>query len=270
MISQTIKAHYETNNEHQRLLTGVGQLEFERTKELILRYLPDKAIKILDIGGATGIYSLWLAKMGHEVHLVDPVSFLVEQAKQASAKQEIPIKSFNIGDARKLEFPDDFADIVLLMGPIYHLVERRERLIALRESLRISKKKGLLITAAISKFASTLDGFVEGYMDDKMFVPIAEQDLVKGQHHNPTDNPFYFTDAFFHHPDELKEEILEAGFDYENTFAVEGFGWMLQNFDNHWKDKDRRERMLKFIRLVEAEPSLLGMSAHLLAVSRKP
>ena len=262
MISQTIKAHYEKNNEHQRLLTGVGQLEFERTKELILRYLPDRPIKILDVGGATGIYSLWLAKMGHEIHLVDPVSFLVEQAKQASAKQGIHIKSFNIGDARKLEFPDDFADIVLLMGPMYHLIERRERLIALRESLRVLKKKGLLITAAISKFASTLDGFVEGYMDDPEFVPIARQDLINGQHRNPTDNPLYFTDAFFHQPEQLKEEILEAGFDHENTFAVEGFGWMLQNFDGHWKNKDRRDRMLKSIRAIETEPSLLGMSAH--------
>ena len=270
MISQTIKAHYEKNNEHLRLLTGVGQLEFERTKELILRYLPDRPIKILDVGGATGIYSLWLAKMGHEVHLVDPVPFLVEQAKQASAKQEIPIKSFNIGDARNLEFPDDFADIVLLMGPAYHLVERGDRVTALRESLRILKKKGLLFTAAISKFASTLDGFVAGYMDNPRFVPIAEQDLVNGQHRNPTDNPFYFTDAFFHHPDELKDEILEAGFDHENTIAVEGFGWTLQNFDNHWKDKDRRERMLRFIRAIETESSLLGMSAHLLAVAHKP
>ena len=75
MSSEKIKSHYEKNNEQQRLFTGVGQLEFERTKELIMRYLSDRPAKILDIGGAAGVYSLWLAKMRHEVHLVDPVLF---------------------------------------------------------------------------------------------------------------------------------------------------------------------------------------------------
>lgn len=269
MISEKIKSHYEKNNERQRLAIGVGQLEFERTKELILRYLPDKPVTILDIGGAAGVYSLWLARKGHEVHLVDPVSFLVEQAKQASARQRIPIKSFNIEDARKLEFTDEFADIVLLMGPMYHLVEKDDRLTALKEARRVLKKGGWLIAAAISKFASTMDGFVLGYMDDPKFVPIAEQDLANGQHRNPTENIFYFTNAFFHLPDELKTEIQEAGFTHQNTFAVEGFGWMLQNFDDQWKDENRRERMLKFIRSIETESSLVGMSAHLLAVARK-
>jgi ubiquinone/menaquinone biosynthesis C-methylase UbiE len=270
MISEVIKSHYEKNKEQQRLSIGVGKLEFERTKELILRYLPDKLIRILDIGGAAGIYSFWLAKMGHEVHLVDPVPFLVEQAKRTSTEKEIPVESFNIGDARELEFPDDFTDIVLLMGPMYHLVERSDRLSALKEAHRVLKREGLLITAAISKFASTLDGFVEGYLNDPEFVPIAEQDLINGQHRNPTDNLSYFTDAFFHYPDELKAEIVEAGFLYQNTFAVEGFGWMLQNFHDHWNNAERKERMLKFIRLTETEPSLLGMSAHLLAVAQKP
>ena len=270
MISQTIKSHYEKNNEQQRLNIGSGQLEFERTRELIIRYLPDEPISILDVGGAAGAYSLWLAKMGHKVHLVDPVPYLVEQAKQASALQPaFPVRSINIGDARKLEFPDNFADIILLMGPLYHLVKRDDRLFALKEAHRVLKREGLLIAAAISKFASTLDGFVRGYMDDPEFVPIAEQDLVNGQHRNPTENPFYFTDAFFHHPKELKEEILKAGFTHQNTFAVEGFGWMLQHFDDHWNNEKHRERMLKFIRMTETEPSMIGMSAHLLAVARK-
>lgn len=269
MISQVIKSHYEKNKEQQRLSIGVGKLEFERTKELILRYLPDKPVRILDIGGAAGVYSLWLAEMGHEIHLVDPVPFLVEQAKCTSAEKEISVKSFKIGDARELEFSDDFAEIVLLMGPMYHLVKKNDRLTALKEAHRVLKKEGLMIVTAISKFASTLDGFVEGYMNDPEFLPIAEQDLINGQHRNPTDDLFYFTDAFFHHPDELKGEIVKAGFLYQNTFAVEGFGWMLQNFQDHWDNAERKERLLKFIHLTETEPSLIGMSAHLLAVAHK-
>jgi ubiquinone/menaquinone biosynthesis C-methylase UbiE len=270
MISPKIVSHYEENNEQQRLSLGSGQLEFERTKEIIARFLPDKPATILDIGGAAGVYSLWLAREGHELHLIDPVPFLVEQARQASAAQKrAPLKSINIGDARKLDFPDAFADIILLMGPMYHLVEGGDRLTALKEAHRVLKKDGLLIVAAISKFASTLDGFVQGYMEDAKFVKIAERDLTDGQHRNPYDNLSYFTTAFFHHPGELKEEIEEAGFTHQNTFAVEGFGWMLQDFEDHWKNARRRERMLKFIRSIETEPSMIGMSAHLLAVARK-
>jgi len=270
IISEKIKSHYEENNEQERLSVGTGQLEFERTKELIGRHLPDKPATILDIGGAAGAYSLWLAREGHDVHLVDPVPFLVEQARQASAAQKrAPIKSINVGDARKLDFPDGSADMVLLMGPMYHLVERGDRLTALKEANRVLKKNGWLIAAAISKFASTLDGFVREYMDDPKFVEIAERDLIDGQHRNPFDNLAYFTTAFFHHPSELKKEIEEEGFAYQNTFAVEGFGWMLQNFENHWNNPRRRERMLKFIRTTETEPTMIGMSAHLLAVARK-
>lgn len=271
MISEKIKYHYQNNNEEQRLSIGSGQLEFERSKEIISRFLPHKPAKILDIGGAAGIYSLWLAAKGHEVHLIDPIPIHVEQAKQASALQpDFPIKSVQVGDALDLKFPDEFADVILLMGPMYHLVERKDRLSALKESHRVLKKGSLLIAAAISRFASTLDGFVQGFMDDHRFPPIAEQDLADGQHRNPYDEIAYFTTAFFHHPDELKAEIEETGFAHQDTFAVEGFGWLLQDFEDHWENEKRRERMLKFIRLTETEPSLLGMSAHLLGIAKKP
>jgi ubiquinone/menaquinone biosynthesis C-methylase UbiE len=271
MITEKIKYYYQNNNEDQRLSIGSGQLEFERTKEIISRYLPNKSARILDIGGAAGIYSLWLADKGHKVHLIDPMPNHVEKAKKASALQpDSPVKSIEIGDGSDLKFPNEFADIILLMGPMYHLVEKGERLAALKESLRVLNKGGLLIAAAISKFASTLDGFVQGFMDDHRFPPIAEQDLADGQHRNPYDTIAYFTTAFFHHPDELKVEIEEAGFAHQDTFAVEGFGWLLQNFDDQWEDAKRRERMLKFIRLTETEPSLLGMSAHFLSIAKKP
>jgi len=269
MISDKINSHYQKNNEQQRLSIGTGQVEFERTKELMSRFLPNAPARILDVGGAAGVYSLWLAGEGHEVHLIDPMPNLLEQAKQASTQADAPIKSIRIGDARNLDFPDEFADVVLMMGPLYHLVDKSNRITALKEAIRVLKMDGLLFVAAISKFASTLDGFVQGFMDDPKFVPIAEQDLTDGQHRNPFDNTAYFTTAFFHHPEELKKEIEEAGFSYQNTFAVEGFGWLLQDFDKHWNNEKRRERLLKFIRLTETESSVLGVSAHLLAVARK-
>jgi SAM-dependent methyltransferase len=168
-----------------------------------------------------------------------------------------------------VERADQSVDAVLLFGPLYHLTDRPDRVQALAEARRMLRAGGLVLAAAISRFASVLDGLVRGYLDDPQFTRIVERDLRDGQHRNVTNNPAYFTTAFFHHPEELAAEIREAGLRHEKTLAVEGPGWLLQNFAEHWEDAGRRERLLEAVRSLEAEPSVLGISAHLLAVARK-
>jgi SAM-dependent methyltransferase len=208
--------------------------------------------------------------LGYEVHLYDPVPLHVAQAEEASRAQPAhPIASCTIGDARALGRPDDGTDAVLLLGPLYHLVERADRLAALREVRRVLRPGGTLVAAAISRFASALDGLRSRYLDDPAFAAIALRDLADGQHRNPTGHPAYFTTAFFHHPDELRQEVTDAALTGVQLLAVEGPAWLLQDFDAHWDDPGRRERLLDVVRRVEADPSLLGASAHLLAVARK-
>src|SRR5204862_445674 len=103
----------------------------------------------------------------------------------------------------------------LLLGPLYHLTEPSDRLAALREAHRVLRGGGIIFAAAISRFASALDGLVRGFLHDEQFVRIVERDLKDGQHRNPTEHPAYFTTAFFHHPDELRAEVEEAGFRLE-------------------------------------------------------
>ncbi|MEH2222162.1 hypothetical protein [Nostoc sp.] len=79
----------------------------------------------------------------------------------------------------------------------------------------------------------------------------------------------YFTKTFFHHPEELRAEVEEAGLHSDKILAIEGAGWLLQNFQEHWNDVGRRDRLLEAIRWLETEPSILGMSAHIMAVARK-
>ena len=128
---------------------------------------------------------------------------------------------------------------------------------------------GTLVAAAISRFASALDGLRSRYLDDPAFAAIALRDLADGQHRNPTGHPAYFTTAFFHRPDELRQEVTDAGLTSVQLLAVEGPAWLLQDFDAHWDDPGRRERLLDVVRRVEADPSLLGASAHLLAIAGK-
>jgi ubiquinone/menaquinone biosynthesis C-methylase UbiE len=273
-LRREILEHYEGSQEQARLGMQFGQLEFYRTKEIIARHLPKRRTVILDIGGGPGRYAHWLAKLGHTVHLVDPVPVHIEQAKAASDSKRGKragkrLASASVGDARRLEFADESADRVLLLGPLYHLVKRRDRVRALSEAYRTLKPGGLLFAAVISRFASAFDGLLRNFVKDPRFFRIVQRDLKDGQHRNPENDPRYFTTAFFHHPDELRVEMKEAGFAGSQLYALEGPGWLLANFGQYWNDPKLRSRLLAIIRSVETEPTLVGQSAHILAMARK-
>ena len=269
--SDEIVRHYTEADEASRLRTGWFQLEQARTQELILRHLQRAPATVLDVGGGAGAYACWLAPRGYQVHLVDPVLRHVEQAQAASSKQpQHPLASVAIGDARKLEHADQTVDAVLLLGPMYHLTERKDRLTALREAYRVLRSGGVIWAAAISRFASLLDSLSGGFFDHAEFAAILERDLAEGQHRNPTDNLTYFTDAFFHLPDELAAEIKEAGYELLELAAIEGPGWLARDFTRLWNHPTQRERLLASLRRVEHEPTLLGASSHIMAIGRKP
>jgi ubiquinone/menaquinone biosynthesis C-methylase UbiE len=270
-------AHYGAGLEAARLRTGAGRLELVRTLEILDRYLPPPPAVVLDVGGGPGAYACWLARRGYEVHLVDAVPLHVEEARRASREQpDHPLAGVALGDARQLDRADQSADAVLLFGPLYHLIERDERVRALGEARRVLRPEGLVLAAAISRFASLLDGLFRGLLRDPEFAQIVEQDLIDGQHRNPTGDPTYFTTAFFHHPEELRAEVLDAGLRPEAVLAVEGPGWLLKHLAGDLGSLPAEdqgslpdEALLVALRRIEGEPSLLGISAHLLAVARR-
>ncbi len=264
-----ILSHYQQVDEDSRLHTGWFQLEFARTQELILRCIKPAPAMVLDVGGGSGVYSAWLASLGYEVHLLDPVPKHLDLALDRSARQQRPIASMRVGDARHLEEPTCSFDTVLLLGPLYHLTERKDRITSLEEAFRVLRPGGLVFAAAISRFASLFDSLRNGFFEELAFAPILDRDLADGQHRNPTGNPQYFTTAFFHRPGELSRELIAAGFRVEDLAAIEGPGWLAKDFDDLWTDQALRARLLESIRKVEHEPSILGASPHIMAVGRK-
>ncbi|MHC4947883.1 MAG: class I SAM-dependent methyltransferase [Planctomycetota bacterium] len=262
-----ILRYYELAPESDRLATGIGRLELARTREIIERHLPPAPAVVLDVGGGPGVYAAWLAELGHEVHLVDPVARLVAVAR---SRPGAAIASCRVGDARRLERDDASTDAVLMLGPLYHLTEAAERQTALREAHRVLRAGGLLVAAAIGRYASALDGLLHGLLEDPQFAKIVEADLATGRHVNPTDKLEYFTTAYFHAPDELAAEVTGAGFRLDGVLAVEGPGWLLGDLDARWEDERQRRSLLTTLRSLESGPSLVGVSAHLVAVARKP
>lgn len=126
-----------------------------------------------------------------------------------------------------------------------------------------------MLAVAISKFASTIDGFMSGFFKDEAFRKIMLRDIEDGQHKNPTNNPFYFTDTFFHHPLELTQEIEEAGFSRFTLEAIEGFGYLLPDFNTNWENKEYRTFLLRIIEKVAQDSTIIGASPHIMCIAQK-
>jgi ubiquinone/menaquinone biosynthesis C-methylase UbiE len=269
-IPKEIEAHYLQSGESERLSNEWGELERLRTQAILARHLPPPPAVILDVGGAAGAYAFPLAKQGYKVHLIDPVELHLEQARSHAEASGVTLASITQGDARHLNFPAGSADAVLLLGPLYHLIERSDRLQALLEARRVLRPRGVLLAASISRFASLIDGLSRGFFRDAGFRKIVEADLAHGRHRNATNRPEYFTTAYFHRPEEFAAEVAGAGFGDVQMLAIEGPAWSATLFRDVWDDVVQRQKLLEFLSLIETEPSIQGASAHLMAVAFQP
>jgi SAM-dependent methyltransferase len=258
-VDEDIRRYYELGLERARLTQGYSRIEFERTKELLARFLPPPPARVLDVGGGPGAYAAWLADLGYEVRLVDAMPLHVEQAAELAAGRFSAV----VGDARSLDVADTSRDAVLLLGPLYHLLEREERVDTLREARRVLRPGRLLAAAAISRFASLLDGFLRGLLDEVGWA-VVESDLEHGEHRPVGRQVELFTTAYFHRPDELQGEVEDAGFVVDALFGVEGPGWSRPDVP---VDEQVFETLLRMARVVEQEPAIIGASAHLLVLA---
>jgi ubiquinone/menaquinone biosynthesis C-methylase UbiE len=268
-VDPAVADFYQRTAEEARLEQGAFQLEQARTRELIQRFAPPPPATVLDVGGAAGAYALWLAAAGYTVHLVDAAPRLVAEAERRSAAASHPLASARVGDARALDTADEAADVVLLLGPLYHLTDATDRAGAVREAARVLKPGGYLFAAAISRYASALDGLARDLFADPKFGGIVERDLRDGQHRNPTDRLDYFTTAYFHQPDELADEVRATGLALTGVFGIEGPGWILPDVVERMADAGRRAALLEVARMLETTPAVVGTSAHLLAVAHR-
>jgi SAM-dependent methyltransferase len=268
LLEKQIIDHYNHYDESERLKHDIGPLELVRTQELVIRCLPPAPAVVLDVGGASGVYSFWLAGLGYSVHLVDLVPRHIEQARRLAHEPGAPrLASMRIGDARQLAFADEFGDAILLHGPLYHLSAREHRLQAIAEAKRILKPGGILLAFAITRYAGLIYGLVRGYVFDPVYERMIQNEVQTGRRENPPDWLVTFPNAFFHHPDELKAELEEGGLVHERTLGILGPAWMVPDLNASWQVDAQREVILEIARLTEAEPVL---GPRLMAVARKP
>jgi SAM-dependent methyltransferase len=255
-VDELARGHYEAGVELGRLFdeSGAPRLELVRTLELLERFLPPAPANVLDVGGGPGVYAAALTDRGYRVRLVDALALHVEHARRDGRFEA------DVGDALALDAPDERYDAVLLMGPLYHLTDRGDRLKALAEARRVLRPGGVLLAVAVSRYASLLDGFRFGRFENPEFSAVVERDLADGQHRNERNVADWFTTAFFHRTDELEAEIREAGLELDRVIGIEGpGGWFTAALDVRvWA-----------ARITEGDDAIRAVSPHLLAVARK-
>ncbi|WP_369260223.1 class I SAM-dependent methyltransferase [Streptomyces sp. R35] len=258
VLAEEITAYYERDNEDGRLRKGSGRLEFWRTQDVLRRLLPPAPAKVLDVGGGSGVHAQWLAADGYDVELLDPVPLHVERAAR------LPGVTAHVGDARALRLPDESADVVLLLGPLYHLPEREDRVRALGEARRVVRPGGVVVAATINRFAGLHDTLSTGLYFDPDRRPQIESAARDGRMRPTGGDKSLFTTAYFHQPADVLDEFAAAGLAPSGQYGVEGAAWLMGDVSAWLDDPGRRESVLRAVRQTESEPSLLGVSGHLL------
>jgi len=263
---------YNAGEEKNRLERGLGIVELYRTKEILMKFITNTNNRIYDVGGGIGVYSSWLSEMDNEVHLLELAPSAVEYAIKNQSQNNTFIAE--VCDARNINRADESADIVLLMGPLYHLQNRDDRLQVLNEVKRVLKKDGLLFSVGISKFSSTTWGLStygkdNNFLDDDIYNNMIENELSSGIHIRPKEYPYLIAQAYFHTALGLQKEVESVGFETIQKYAIEGVIWFTPYLSEKWKDKKSRERLLNIVRHTENEYEIMGMSPHFMIVSRK-
>lgn len=268
LISKELNDFYNKASEETRLEKGMGIFEFERIKNLIQQHISKPNSTIVDVGGGTGKYSEWLAKKNHTVHLIEPVLKHIKLAEKRAKKLKNSF-SVSIGEAKKLPFKDNSADLVILHGPLYHLQKREDRVTAIREAKRVLKKGGIILGFAINATASTVVGLMNGMIHANSFFEMCKKELSSGIHNAPKDFPFLLADAFYHKPEDLKTEFLEQNLNFLNIFAVEGMIWLDNEYFANMLDKKKSKTLKALQNFTQNDEYLLPFSPHIMIAVQK-
>lgn len=279
-IDTTVLAGYNAGIEKNRLRTGIGLIEFERTKEILLDKLPKPPAVIYDIGGAYGEYSWWLSSLGYEVHLFDLSETNIKMSEEL--KDDYPnvsLKSAMVCDARSIPRQDKSADAILLMGPLYSITEYEERILTIGESYRLLKDDGVLFTAALTPYSVLIPRITKYHadnakkkneLDDPAVISIIERALTDGCWINPERKiADGLGSSHLHTAKALKDELLYGGFISTTVHGVMGGAWLAPNLDKLLEDDKTRNILMKTVRILDTHEEIVGLSGHLLAVSKK-
>ena len=261
-----IALYYDKSQESEHSRLDRHQLEHDLTWGYLNQYLPSHGT-ILEIGSATGKYTLELARRGYHITAVDLSKILLENCRENIAREGLDKQvQFVLADARNLgEIPQNEFDAVLLMGPLYHLILETDRKTALKESFDRLREGGIFFSSFISRFGlmSDLLRNVPGWIEDQTDVW-----SVLNYGRDDDDHPRGGFRGYFAQPQEIAP--LHEGVGFE-TLVVAGVEPVIAADDESYNQLQgkHRQQWLELLYAMSTEPSILGASRHLLYIGRK-
>jgi len=262
-----IAAHYSSDPQREDLRLEEHQLEHDLTWRYLNQYLPTKG-SILEIGAATGRYSLPLVRRGYAVTAVDLSAALIEQSKKRFAESDIEAHvRFVVADARDLsEVVDNEFDAVLMMGPLYHLIAEADRKLALKQAFDRLRDGGIIFSSLLSRFGILGDLIknIPSWIEDQQEVRWL---LERGR--RPDDYPRGGFRGYFANVSEIAPLHETVGF---QTLAIAGVEPAISADDESFNTLQGKQRhlWLDLLHEISKEQSIVGASRHLLYVGKKP
>jgi len=269
LADEYIERYYDQQPEREWERLERHRTEFALTLRALAEHLPPPPARVLDCGGGPGRYGIELTRQGYEVVLFDLSPECLRLAREKAAEAGVTLAGYEQGTATDLSrFPDASFDAVLLMGPLYHLLEESERQQALVEAYRVLKPGGLLFAAFISRYAPLRyaaahdptwplehPGLLETLLTTGVLPPRGESD------------PEFV--AHFAHPTEVIPLCQRAGFEVITVLGVEGLVSMIEDRVNALSG-EAWDTWVNLNYRVAADSSIHGCVEHLLAIVVKP
>ncbi len=270
LVSDHIAAMYDADPEREWARMDRHRTEFHITLRGLAEHLPPPPATVLDCGGGPGRYAIELTRQGYRVTLFDLSAGNLALARGKAAEAGVTLAGFEQGTALNLgRFADDSFDAVLLMGPLYHLLEAAERQQALAEAHRVLRPGGPLFAAFIARFAAHRD--CAGRYPDRLLAEagVYAEILRTGRLPPTPDAPAAFS-GYFARPEEAESLIWGAGFELATLLGVEGFVSVVENDGVNTLTGPAWDAWCASNWQVAADPLIFGAVEHLLAVARKP
>ena len=245
-MSNSVIDYYTKNyNEAMRHSDSFGIIQEMRTKELISRYLNSNAMSILDVGGANGVYSFFLTDLGHNVSIIDITPNHIEQVEKLNYERDNKLISIILGDAQTFETTEKY-DIIILHGPLYHIVDRNMRIALLRRMKNYLKPNGLILGFGINRYAGYFYGVRSGQILENEYRRIVIEEIKTGVRKR---KPYWY----FHKPDEMIAEYEESDLCVVDIKSVTTQVWMLPEIKDKTKDHKSMTEILNLAKDMEDE-----------------
>lgn len=260
---EKIKNYYKNFNEKDRLISdSSGKFEYEMTMRILKEYLPKDA-KILDLGEATGVYTFPLSKMGYKMYLADLSEKLIEEAKNTKEMGNYEnVVSCDVINAINLsKYEDNQFDVVLLFGPLYHLLDKEERNKCISEVKRVLKSDGIIFASFIPYLSGSI-AIIDRYFRHPEQVNIEKLKEVfdSGKFNNLADTGFQ--EGYY--PTSMEIENLFKSYEFEKIqlMSIRGFGYEREEKLYGINDTEMFEQIINIISKTSTSSEIIEMCGH--------